>query len=258
MWNFSWVLLLLCPAIVLAADLDEAELDRRIEHNRKGDFVVELRDSNGKPVNGDAHFELTRHAFGFGTAVNADFIIHPSSAEDLKHYEQTLTRYFNCAVAENAMKWAAMEPHEGKVDTTTPMRLWQWCHDRGIPMRGHCIFWGQNERWVPAWALKLDPPDLEAAMKSRLRQVTGEFSGKIDEWDLNNEMLHGDVLAQAAGSEKRRGVFPMGEGDCAERAVLRERLRDAGRSHRRICEADSHADRCRRSGGRDRGAGAFS
>ncbi len=207
MWRLLCITILIFPAIAAAADLDEAELDRRIEQNRKGDFVVELRDANGKPVSGDAHFELTWHTFGFGTAVNADFILHPSSAGDLKHYEQTLTQYFNCAVAENAMKWAAMEHYQGKIDTTTPMALWQWCHDRGIPMRGHCIFWGQNERWVPPWALKLDAPDLEAAMKSRLRQVTGEFAGKIDEWDLNNEMLHGDVFTQKLGLKNGAAYF---------------------------------------------------
>src|SRR5207253_294437 len=73
-----WALLLL-PTIALAADLDDADLDRRIDQLHKGDLVVNLRDADGKPFWGDVRYEMTRQAFGFGTCVSADFIMHPTS-----------------------------------------------------------------------------------------------------------------------------------------------------------------------------------
>ncbi len=198
--------LLLCPALLAAADLDEAELDRRIDQLHKGDFVVKLTDAAGKPIAGDVKYEMTRQAFPFGTAVSADFVTHPTSANDLQQYGDIVSRYFNYAVEEHYMKWVPMEPVRGKVDDKMPLAIWDWCQARGIPMRGHCIFWALD-KWVPEWLKPLDATEVEVEMKQRIEHMTKLFAGKITEWDLNNEMLHGDWYDKKLGLKNGADYF---------------------------------------------------
>jgi len=90
MCRLLYIAMLLCPAVALAADLDGAELDRRIDQLRKADFVVKLTDAEGKPISGDVTYEMTRQAFPFGTAVAADAPIRGTDQ----------------AVVERAPRWA--------------------------------------------------------------------------------------------------------------------------------------------------------
>lgn len=51
-----------------------ARAEERIETHRKGDLVVEVHDANGNPLSGAAvRIEMQRHAFKFGTAVDAEW-----------------------------------------------------------------------------------------------------------------------------------------------------------------------------------------
>jgi endo-1,4-beta-xylanase len=44
-------------------------------------------------------------------------------------------------------------------------------------------------------------------MKDRMRYVLALFHGKIDEWDLNNEMLHGDYFGRKLGLANGAAYF---------------------------------------------------
>ncbi len=205
MRTFTALILLLTIRTCLAAPLDDADLDRRIENLRKGDFIVKLLDNAGNPLPGKISYRLVRHSFLFGTAVNADLIQHGSRA-DVEQYGKIVSSYFNYAVEENDMKWHHMEAKRGIHDDAGAIAAWDWCHARGIPMRGHCIFWGIDQ-WVPGWAKQLNRDELQIAMKDRLRHVLTLFHGKIDEWDLNNEMLHGDYFARKLGFANGTAYF---------------------------------------------------
>jgi len=197
--------LLLCVQVCRAqemtpADLSEPALDQRIEQLRKGDFAVVLRDSGGKPVTGEVAYTLIRHAFPLGTAVSAKYLLaDPKINPDAARYQDILKSHFNCAVAENAHKWYCMEKNPGVCLDDEALQVWQRCRELGLPMRGHCIFWGVRQGGMPAWIKALPPRELEPAMKARLRRVLALFDGKINEWDLNNEMMHDDYFAQTLG-----------------------------------------------------------
>ncbi len=196
------VALLAVASVSLAAKapkLDEADLDARIEALRKGDFAVRVPGGRG-PVT----YALVRHAFPFGTCVNQSVLL--ADSPDGARYREHLVRYFNSAVDEYAMKWKPMEPQPGVHRDEAPLRVWETCDRLGLPMRGHCLFWGVNQG--PAdWHKTLEPGALEAAMKARLARVLGLFRGKIGEWDLNNEMIHGDLYAKKLGLESGAAYF---------------------------------------------------
>jgi GH35 family endo-1,4-beta-xylanase len=56
-------------------------------------------------------------------------------------------------------------------------------------MRGHCILW-DCERFVPEWQKTMDDAGVRRNVERRCKEVATRFKGRIDEWDLNNEMLH--------------------------------------------------------------------
>lgn len=201
-----------CAALLLgtgspSARLDEAYLDAQIERHRKGDFTVTVTGADGHPVgNARVSYRLEKHAFPFGTAISRRIFLRPPNDGDRRQYLHVLASYFNAAVHENALKWHAMEREPGVLDEQTPLMMSQWCREHGIAMRGHCIFWGIESRVQP-WVKRLDKDALEAAMKARARRLLTVFGDKIKEYDLNNEMMHGDWYARRLGLDNGAAYF---------------------------------------------------
>jgi GH35 family endo-1,4-beta-xylanase len=56
-------------------------------------------------------------------------------------------------------------------------------------MRGHCVLW-DCERFIPQWQKDMTDAELRRVVERRCKEVANWFAGRVDEWDLNNEMLH--------------------------------------------------------------------
>ncbi|HDQ44161.1 MAG TPA: 1,4-beta-xylanase [bacterium] len=179
----------------VAAKLTPSAIEGRIREIRMGEIVVRTRPG------AEVEVRQTRHEFLFGTAVPnplAENDADAMSPEDRKQFIEILSENFNYAVHENALKWYDCEKEPGVVDYTTADRLWEICHELDIPMRGHCIFWEKEEFLMP-WLKELNNDDLRAAVARRGIGVTGHFRGRIHEFDLNNEMIHGDFFRRRLG-----------------------------------------------------------
>jgi GH35 family endo-1,4-beta-xylanase len=111
-------------------------------------------------------------------------------------YEEIFRRHFNAAVHANSLKWHEMERAKGHVDARTPMRVFDWCEENEITMRGHCIFWGFNGA-LPAWVRSAPKNELEPLLKERASSVLALFKGRISEFDAINEPLMFAQMAQA-------------------------------------------------------------
>lgn len=191
-------ILFLIPIVIGChqSEMTEAELDAKIDKLRKGDFEVQLS-IGGKSITGEATYELIRHDFHFGTCVDDRALLEDSI--DGGKYRDILTKYFNYAVGRFRMKWAYMEPESGVHADTIPLLNFKKCAELGIPMRGHCIFWGSKNR--PVWTSKLDDYELRKALETRAKHVLTLFKGKISEWDCNNEMIDGDSFQRAVPNQ---------------------------------------------------------
>jgi endo-1,4-beta-xylanase len=178
-----------------AADLDEAAVEKRIAALRKGELIVKAAPGVEVKV------EQKRHEFLFGTAVAnglAESDGEAFSAADRKKFLEVLAHNFNYAVHENALKWYDCEKKEGQVDYTVADRIWERCHELGIPMRGHCIYW-EKEKLCMDWLKPLNNERLRAAVVRRGLDVTRHFQGRISEFDLNNEMINGEFFRNRFG-----------------------------------------------------------
>ncbi len=179
----------------VAAKITPAAIEARIAEIRMGDITVKT-----KPAS-DVKVQQVRHEFLFGTAI-PDSLAEKSpdamSAADRKMYLKILSENFNYAVHENALKWYDCEAERGIVDYYRADRIWEICQDYNIPMRGHCIFWAKDKFIMP-WLSELNNDQLRAAINRRAIDVTKHFKGRIEEFDLNNEMINGDFFRRRLG-----------------------------------------------------------
>jgi len=178
-----------------AEKVTPAQIEKRIEQIRMGNLVIYA--APGATVK----IEQTRHEFLFGTAIPnelAESAPNSFSEENRGKYLQILEENFNYAVHENALKWYTNEKIQGEVDYSVADRIWELCSERGIPMRGHCIYWAKDEFMNP-WLFPLNNAQLRKAVVDRGISVATHFKGRINEFDLNNEMLHGDFFRRRLG-----------------------------------------------------------
>ncbi len=179
---------------LLPASADEADWDRAIAEHRMGRLIVQA------PPQAAVRVEQLRHEFWFGAALANHLFTPQANREQAAKYQQVFLENFNSAVTENALKWHQMEPRQGSVDYSVVDALLAWTKEHEVPLRGHNIFWGIPD-FVPAWQKQLDDSQLREVVKDRALDVGTRYRGKFAEYDLNNEMIHGNFYEDRLGPE---------------------------------------------------------
>ena len=196
-------LLVLAMSVSAAGSASAGEQPERIDpgirKHRMGTIVIHA------PSGAQVKVEQVAHEFWFGTAISRR-MFRDVDAPESKKYLEILKANFNSAVHENALKWYATQPAKDKVSYADADRMLQWCQDNGLRMRGHCIFWGM-EKHVQGWVKELDNEQLLQALRRRAEEVPARYRGRILEYDVNNEMLHGDYYAARLGDDIRVKMF---------------------------------------------------
>jgi endo-1,4-beta-xylanase len=180
---------------LIAARLEPAAVEARIRESRMGNLSVEAEPG------AEVEVRQLRHEFPFGTAVTSALAEGDPIAmkpDDRARFLEVLEANFTCAVHENALKWCDVERERGREDWSSAERIWELCAERGIAMRGHCLFW-EKEEWVQPWLRALDGDALRAAAMRRGSETTARFKDRISEFDLNNEMIHGNFWRRRLG-----------------------------------------------------------
>ncbi|MCF7884990.1 MAG: endo-1,4-beta-xylanase [Candidatus Marinimicrobia bacterium] len=170
-------------------------INSRIDKIRKGKIEVQTKPGTEVSV------KQLQHEFKFGAAVANQVVKGTQDAmskKDREKYLEILSENFNYAVHENALKWYDCEKKQDAVDYHTADQIWDLCEERDISMRGHCIFWAKDE-FNLEWLKKLDNDQLRKEVKERALDVTRHFKGRISEFDLNNEMIHGNFFTRKLG-----------------------------------------------------------
>ena len=195
-WGF-FLVLAIGPAHLGLAQSAENDLDKAINEHRKGVLVIEA------PAGTEVTVEQQRHEFWFGAALANQAFDGGMRSEDRDKYLSVFLTNFNAAVTENALKWHDMERQQGKVNYRTVEAILSWTEEHHIPLRGHNIFWGVPN-WVQGWLKQLPDDELRETLKARALDVGQRFRGRFAEYDLNNEMIHGNYYEQRLG----KGITP--------------------------------------------------
>jgi GH35 family endo-1,4-beta-xylanase len=167
-------------------------MDESIRLVRMGTLVIEALASTAVRV------EQVLHEFWFGAALDSQMFRARAETPDAARYKEVFLANFNAAVTENALKWNAMEPRRGQVDYAVVNRILDWTEAHEIPLRGHNLFWGIRSMVQP-WVRELDDEALREVLKARAHDIGRRYRGRFAEYDLNNEMLHGNYYEDRLG-----------------------------------------------------------
>ena len=168
-----------------------------IARHRKGVLTVRAKPGDAVMV------EQLGHEFWFGCAISNGFVSSSMPENDRKKYEEIFLKNFNSAVTENAVKWGNMEPRKGEVNYAIVDGILNWTKNHQIPLRAHNLFWG-IPRFVQPWVKELTDDELRQTLQNRAETITKKYKGQFAEYDLNNEMVHGNYYEDRLGPDVTR------------------------------------------------------
>lgn len=174
---------------------------KRIEQVRKGEFSVNVKDRNGKPIpHATVRLDMIEHDFEFGSAIAQ----HRGVLDDGdSRYKKTVQRLFNAAVLENNHKWgvydAQAEHARAMVDTIKKIGLKY--------MRGHVLMWdrpykpGISSAPIDILATFNNKQDIDAYVKNHIFGITQDFNSNINDWEVLNEFVTNTAIADVYGKQ---------------------------------------------------------
>jgi endo-1,4-beta-xylanase len=113
---------------------------------------------------------------------------------------ELLKRHFNSITAENAMKWASIEPIKGHLDFSVADSLVRFAKANNMRVRGHTLVWHKQ---TPAWVFQDEnganfmPTSGNKAlllrrMEKHIRELVSHFKNDVYAWDVVNEVIDPD------------------------------------------------------------------
>lgn len=161
------------------------EADRRIDTYRTSDFVVNVEDATGRKCNAKVQVELLKQDFVFGTAISVEDILQRPECIP------AVTDFLNTVTIENALKMPAWtgEWGDGFGQDRTEQAV-SMLKDKGMKVVGHTLVWPSFEKNGYGFGQRCrdDPEKLAREIDDFIKDLVGRFKGKIDSWDVVNEM----------------------------------------------------------------------
>ncbi len=132
-----------------------------------------------------------------------------------------IAEQFNMVVAENEMKFDALEPSRGEFSYYHGDRLVNFAERHGIEMRGHTLAWhSQVPDWLTTDGKKnthgFSRAELLSILENHIKNVVGHYKGRVKEWDVVNECLDDNQSAirnNPSGYDLRPSVWATGVGE---------------------------------------------
>ncbi len=172
-----------------------AEAREGIERHRKTDVELALVGPDGSPAaNRRVEVRQARQAFLFGSpiyeiarAARSGVLGRP----ELSRYTHFYTGLLNAATAlcywnERGDPW--FEKFQGRTLFREFEAQADWARAHGLAAKGHPLVWTVPKA-VPDWLRRYDTGTQMKFLEVRVRDLVGGLRGKVDTWDLVNEML---------------------------------------------------------------------
>lgn len=129
-------------------------------------------------------------AFMVGAALNPG-----QFTEDDERGAAIVKEHFNTITPENVMKWALIHPAPDAYDFEAADRFVAFGEANDMFIVGHTLVWHSQ---VPDWVFEdedgnpLDREALLERMRDHIHTVVGRYEGRVDGWDVVNEVLNED------------------------------------------------------------------
>ena len=143
-----------------------------------------------------SHLARAGQRIPYGVAVNMEpFRNDPE-------FKELLIRYVDVIVPMNALKWHDLRHTKGQFDFTRSDELISFAERHGKKVHGHALLWYHAN---PAWLEVLNSPRrLEALLIKHIETVVGRYAGRVQTWDVVNEVVAHDPLSEG---KWRRGIW---------------------------------------------------
>ncbi len=131
-----------------------------------------------------------KDVFLMGTAVNESIL----SGQDEKSQAITINQ-FNTITAENVMKPEVLNPRPGVYDFAAADRFVEFGKKHGMFIIGHTLVWhNQTPEWFfrDASGTPNTKEEQIERMRSYIETVAGRYAGRVDAWDVVNEVIDND------------------------------------------------------------------
>ncbi|MEB3371664.1 endo-1,4-beta-xylanase [Saccharopolyspora mangrovi] len=113
---------------------------------------------------------------------------YPDPFSSDQAYRDVLGREFSSLSAENQMKWEYLHPARDTYNFTDADAIVDFAAQHGQVMRGHTLLWhSQNPEWVENG--NFSPAELREKLHQHITTVVGRYAGKIQQWDVANEIF---------------------------------------------------------------------
>ena len=169
------------------------KLERDIEENRKGRFVIRIRNKDGSvPADATVTVKQLTHEFKFGSSLF--YLDQFGDDERRQMYRERFSELFNYAVAP--LYWDTLEPEEGKprfdektsshIDRRPPLdTIMKFCRENDIKVKGHCLVYNSFQ---PNW-ISDNNRELKMQIERRIRAIAERYPDDFDDMDVVNEMF---------------------------------------------------------------------
>jgi GH35 family endo-1,4-beta-xylanase len=174
--------------------------------HRKRDCEIALVSTGGEPLATTLiGIRQIGNDFAFGGTIRGEAF--DTLGDD---YGEQFQSYFDVATPENEMNWEYVMKCSQKCDADFSKAdlLVDWLLGKKIPIRGHSLFSNEKEDEIPEWTRNLGTTAFKQAMQERINTTMVHFKGKIAQWDLINEICHGEN-----GSVLTNGMLETKSGD---------------------------------------------
>jgi len=158
--------------------------------------------------------EAYEGAFKIGTALSGAIVAGRDSAS-----QAVVLRHFNTVTSENVLKAAPINPRPGVYNFGPADAYVEFGEAHDMFIVGHTLVWHNQ---TPAWFFQDEngnpntPEQQIERMRSHIETVAGRYVGRIDAWDVVNEVIDND------GSYRpTTWVNGVGDGDTLVKSAFR-------------------------------------
>ena len=124
-----------------------------------------------------------------------------------KEYRKRLAAEFNSLSPENQLKWEFVHPERDVYRFAEMDSIVRFAQKNKQVVRGHTLFWhSQNPPWLEQGEFTKD--ELRAILKDHVQTVVGRYAGKIQQWDVANEIFNDDGTLRTAENIWLRELGP--------------------------------------------------
>ncbi|MFF8098831.1 endo-1,4-beta-xylanase [Streptomyces sp. NPDC014986] len=114
-----------------------------------------------------------------------------------REYRKVLGRQFSSVSPENQMKWDHIHPERDRYDFAQADAIVEFARRNKQVVRGHTLLWhSQNPAWLEEGDFSKE--ELRAVLREHVTTVVGRYAGRIQQWDVANEIFddQGDLRTQ--------------------------------------------------------------